>query len=53
MSALDRIEDRLLHEKYMSDTQADMVMAVVEEELIGDTDRDHADSQMTETGDIR
>lgn len=51
--AISRIERRLDQEKYMSDAQIDMVMAVIEQELLGETDREHADSVMHETGDVR
>ena len=46
----ERIERRLREEKYMSDDQVEMVMAVVEEELTGSTDREAIDWVHDEVG---
>lgn len=47
---LERIGRRLREEKYMSEEQVEMVMAVVEEELVGCTDREAIDWVHDEVG---
>lgn len=40
---LDKIERRLRDEKHFDDEGVEMAMAVIEEEILGETDRDAAD----------
>jgi len=47
---LPTIERRLKREKQMADDEVDMVMAVIEEELLGETDRDGADYKIVGDG---
>lgn len=48
--SLSTIETRLLHEKQMSKDEVEMVMAVIEEELVGETNRDGADYKLVGDG---
>jgi len=49
-NTLTEIERRLKHDKQMSDDEVEMVMAVIEEELTGDTDREAIDYRIVGDG---
>lgn len=52
-SAIDRIERRLEHEHHLSDNTIELVLGVVEEELVGDTDHDPDAFEVRSSGTYR